>query len=74
MNHEYQAPKMAAARTRIPTPAPIPAFAPVDRPEDPPSLSLDATIVAAVPGVEVNVAGAMIVVAGCVVTTTEVIV
>ncbi len=74
MNHEYHAPKMAAARTRIPTPAPIPAFAPVERPEEPLPPSLEATSVGATPGVEVKVAGAMTVVAGWVVITIEVIV
>lgn len=63
---------MAAARTRIPTPAPIPALAPVDKPEEPPPLPLSATRVGATPGVLVRVAGSTIVVAACVVTTKEV--
>ncbi len=46
----------------------------MESPEEPLSSELEATKVGAIPGVLVKVAGATIVVAGCVVTTNDVIV
>ena len=74
MNQLYQPPNMAAANTRTPTPAPIPALAPVERPEELLLPSLEATRVGATPGVLVKVAGVTMVVAARVSTITEVMV
>jgi len=75
MYQPYQPPKMAAARTRIPTPAPMPALAPVDKPLLPllPPLEAAATEGEA-PGVLVKVPTSTTVVAGLDAITTDVMV
>lgn len=56
----------------MPTPAPMPALAPVERPPLPPALFGCAATVGVLPGVLVNVMGATIVVTGVEARTTEV--
>lgn len=68
----YQPPKMATASTSIPTPAPIPALAPVERPLLPPPVLACAATVGVVPGVLVKEPTETMVVAGTSATTTEV--
>jgi hypothetical protein len=71
----YQKPKMAAATTTMPTPTPMPALAPVDRPPLPLLTPAEAAATDGVaPGVLVVVPTSTTVVAGFVAITTEVMV